>query len=443
MRNISQRTKQAIAIAVVAIFVGGVILTAGLATYVPRGQTLRILGLPGDIMPQSVVKDFEKQIRKQSSGKFRVKYEVAESNDMIYDILTNEKKKEKDRDYDLVIVSERMAEKMFVNELLLPMELATTVRDRYAAEVINPLNAVFAEHSDDAKDKIFAVPYLYGTLGIMANPKKLVHSNAAGTTSGTTGDVIITPEQLDEVRASMKSWAALWDTKYTGKISMKNVARDSYTAALLYHFKDEMNSELLKRITGKAPGAGAGTNRFLNVMDDALKSQAALLSKQYGYEVSAGKDSMADVRLNHLPAIGMYWSSDAGLVMPKNKNLEFYVPDEGSALWVDSLVMSRYAKNKSVALKFLDFISNKNNAIRIMKHTNTACAVTEARIQYSNDLKTQYAEEEEWVDRYLTALLPDGGVGAQNSVLDRCRLLRYLGEASDTQIGKVWDAVKK
>jgi len=439
--NISQKTKRIIAAAVVAVFVGCVVLTAGLATYVPRSQTLRILSLPGDIMPRSVVESFEKQVRKQASGKFRVKYEVAQSNDMIYDLLANKKNKEKN-DYDLVCVSEQMAEKLFVNELLLPINTQAT---RYAPEVMNPINKIFSDRATDAgyessadvAGKIFAIPYLYGTSGIMANPKKIFYSNADGKTTGTTGGVTLEPGQLEQIRVDMKSWAVLWDAQYTGKISMKNVARYSYTAALLYHFKNEMNPELLERIMQEAPGVGPASNGFLKAAGDALKAQEPLRSNQYGYEISAGKSRMADTRLSYLPAIGLYWSSEAGEFMPKNKDLEFYVPDEGGALWVDSWVMPAGAKNKTAALNFINFISEKNNAIKIMKQTNCASAVLDARTQMRNDLKTKYADEEEWVDRYLTALLPD------NTVLDRCGLLRYLGEASDTSISNLWEEVKK
>jgi spermidine/putrescine transport system permease protein len=273
-------------------------------------------------------------------------------------------------------------------------------------------------------------------MGIMANPKKVFGSST------------ITQEQLSAVRADMKSWGVLWNEKATGhdavtrdyknKISMKDVARDSYTVALLYKIDEiekidaeDDDEDILTRIMQEPPGAGTGSNRFREVARNELRDQKPLL---FGYEISAGKDRMADTRLNHLPAIGMYWSSDAVAVMPKNKDLEFYVPDAGSALWVDTWVMPKYAKNKSMALKFLDFISEKDNAVRIMKHTNSASAVTDARTQYYNELKDQYAEEQEWVERYLVAMFPP---------LDRCRLFRYLGETGDNAISRLWDDIKK
>ena len=491
--NLSQRTKRALAWGVCAVMVGAVILTVALVTYVPRSQTLRILNWE-DYMPRSVIQDFEKKVRNATGKKFRVKYETAESNEHMYRMIATKKS-----DYDLICVSEYMFERMFIEKLLLPINFTsahTNVND-YATEVMDPINEIFKERAvqagyesaDDVEGMTFAVPYVYGTNGIMVNPKKIYGSSSSGTTAGTTNGITLTEEQLKAVRGDMKSWGVLWNEKntnvanggaptgtgegqvnrnYTGLVSMKNVARDAYSAALLYHFKDELlgvdGDLLLERIMQEAPDT---TNSFLALAEAALKEQKntlGMISKQSGYEEESGKYRMSDTRLNRLPAIGLYWSCDAGFVMSDNKDIEFYVPDQGSNWWVDAWVMPKFAVNKSTAIDFLDFISEKDNAIKNMKYTGSTSAVTEARTTYYNELKNQEVgnhadakffkntskfsktddEWNTWREMYLATIFPAGSADTTiaNDVLDRCKLFRYLGGTNDTTIGKMWSGVK-
>ena len=69
-------------------------------------------------------------------------------------------------------------------------------------------------------------------------------------------------------------------------------------------------------------------------------------------------DNMAEGR----KALGLIYSGDATYVMSENENMGFYLPEEGTNLWSDAMVIPANAKNPELAHEFINFASDYEGA---------------------------------------------------------------------------------
>jgi spermidine/putrescine transport system substrate-binding protein len=70
--------------------------------------------------------------------------------------------------------------------------------------------------------------------------------------------------------------------------------------------------------------------------------------------------------------MSMGYSGDILSLRQHNKNIVYVVPEEGTALWVDFMVVSKASTNKDIAYKFLNFINEPTHAAQQAKYTNYA-----------------------------------------------------------------------
>lgn len=71
-------------------------------------------------------------------------------------------------------------------------------------------------------------------------------------------------------------------------------------------------------------------------------------------------------------AMRMMFNGDALLVKRFNDNIEYVVPAEGAALWVDFLTVPSGAPNRKLALAFIDFLNEPANAAKNAAFLNFA-----------------------------------------------------------------------
>ena len=69
-------------------------------------------------------------------------------------------------------------------------------------------------------------------------------------------------------------------------------------------------------------------------------------------------DNMAQGRR----ALGLIYSGDAVYVMSENENMGFYLPQSGTNLWSDAMVIPANAKNPELAHAFINFVSDFEGA---------------------------------------------------------------------------------
>ena len=218
--------------------------------------------------------------------------------------------------YDLTVPSEYMIEKMKKAKLLVPLDhKRLTGLDNYGKTFMN--------RSFDPGNK-YSVPYFWGTLGIIYNDK------------------FVQPGEIQH-------WDDLWRPKYKNSIMLIDSARDIMGFSLVSLGKS-MN-------TTDEPTLQAAKAK-LDQLAPNVKAVVADEIKMYMSE-------------NEAP-IAVDWSGEASEMLANNAHLHYVVPNEGSNLWFDNLVIPKTAKHYKAIYAFLNFMSDPKNAAQNAKYVGYA-----------------------------------------------------------------------
>lgn len=184
-------------------------------------------------------------------------------------------------------------------------------------------------HLDFDPEQKYSVPYTWGVVGIVYNTK-----------------------YVDE--ADIGSWDLLWNPKYTNRTAMFNNSRDALGIALMYlgyslntTDKDELREAADLIIAGKPVYQGIWMDQIL----EKLPSE----------EIVAAP----------------YYNGDAVTMIDENPDLAFYVPKEGTNLFVDAMCIPKNAKNVSGAEKFINFMCSTEAAMANWEYVGYSSPQTE------------------------------------------------------------------
>lgn len=252
-----------------------------------EGVTINVYNW-GDYIAEDTIEKFT-----ETTG-IKVNYEMFDSNEIMY-----AKYKSGAVDYDVLIPSDYMIEKLIVEDELMPINWENVPN-------ISHIDASFRGLAYDASNK-YSVPYTWGTVGILYN---------------TT--------MVDE---PVDSWDILFDEKYSGKIIMMNSVRDSFAVAL-------------KRL-----GYSLNTTNKSEV-DEALEMLVAQAPLVQAYVVDEVKDKM----IGGEGALAVIYSGEAIYTADYSDDLAFSNPKEGTNLWFDSMVIPKTTKNQGAAEAFINFM---------------------------------------------------------------------------------------
>jgi spermidine/putrescine transport system permease protein len=97
-------------------------------------------------------------------------------------------------------------------------------------------------------------------------------------------------------------------------------------------------------------------------------------------------DNMAQGR----KALGLIYSGDATYVMAENENMGFYLPEEGTNLWSDGMVIPKNAKNVDLAYEFINFMTDYDAAM----DNSSYVGYTSPNVDVMNELYGQGGEYE-------------------------------------------------
>ncbi len=203
--------------------------------------------------------------------------------------------------FDVCFPSDYIIERMISKDMLAEINYDNIPN---ASQVIDYLRA-----PDYDPEEKYSVPYMWGTVGILYN-----------TTM---------------IEEPVKSWSILWDTQYQNQVIMLDSIRDSMGITLKY-LGYSMNTQ-------EIPAIMATKQKLI----DQKKSGVVK-----AYQVDETKDKMVAGEA----ALALMWSGDAMYAIDLNEDLDFFVPEEGSNVWVDGVVIPKTAKNKENAEKFIDFL---------------------------------------------------------------------------------------
>lgn len=119
-----------------------------------------------------------------------------------------------------------------------------------------------------------------------------------------------------------------------------------------------------KELVGPALQA-LGYSMYSDVLNDYDKAKG-LIVKQLPHVFDYGTPSLDGEALivSGDVVVAMTYSGDALMLKEQNEMLEYIIPEEGSSLWMDFLVLMMSSDNKDAAYQLLDFINDPEIAAR-------------------------------------------------------------------------------
>ena len=191
----------------------------------------------------------------------------------------------------------------------------------------------------DSKNE-YSVPYFWGTVGIVYDKTKV--------------DI----EDLEK-----EGFNIFLNEKYRGDIYLYDSERDSFMMAL------------------KALGYSMNTEN----PDELQAAYDWLVQCVETMEPEIVTDEIIDNMAQGRKALGLIYSGDATYVMSENENMGFYLPEAGTNLWSDAMVIPTNAKNPDLAHEFINFVSSYEGAY----DNSSYVGYTSANAEVMKDLSSE------------------------------------------------------
>jgi len=202
--------------------------------------------------------------------------------------------------YDVAVPSEYMIEQMIEADLLQEI-------DHSLLPNLENINPRFLDLEFDPNNR-FSIPYFWGTLGIIYNTN-----------------------YVDE--SEVQQWNDLWNPKFRNNIMIYDGAREVLGVGLqsLGYSLNETDSTRLRE----------ATNKMKTLMPNILALVADEMKMHLGNEEAM---------------IGVTFSGEASMAIWENPELAYVLPEEGSNLWFDNIVIPHNAQNVEGAHALIDFL---------------------------------------------------------------------------------------
>lgn len=211
--------------------------------------------------------------------------------------------------YDILVPSEYMIQRLIQEDLLQKL-------DHSKLDCIDLLTEDVKGLPYDPKNE-YSVPYFWGTAGIVYDKTKV--------------DI----KDLEE-----QGYNIFLNEKYKGDIYLYDSERDSFMMALKA-LGYSMNTENEKEINE----AYEWLVKCVQTMEPEIVTDEII-------------DNMAQGR----KALGLIYSGDATYVVSENENMGYYLPETGTNLWSDAMVIPKNAKNPELAHAYINYATNYEGA---------------------------------------------------------------------------------
>lgn len=294
------------------------------------GRTLRIYNA-GEYIDPDLVEAFE------AEHDCKVVYETFDSNESMYTKIKS------GAEYDLLIPSDYMIERLIKEDMLQPLEWDMI-------ENTEGLNPKIMDLPYDPGNK-YSVPYFCGSVGILYDTTK------------------VDEEDLDE------GWEILRDTKYKGQIYMYDSERDSFMIAL------------------KALGYSMNTAD----KEEIKKAYDWLIEQRETMDCVYVGDEVMDNMISGIKAMAVVYSGDGAYVMADNEDMDYFEPEEGTNVWCDAMVLTKDCEDTELAYEFMSFMLEYDNA----SANSVFVGYTSPLVAVADDLA---ATEFEGIDAYVPGL---------------------------------------
>lgn len=206
--------------------------------------------------------------------------------------------------YDILVPSDYMIQRLIQEDMLQKLDKS---KIQSGLDQLNPdvLGLPYDPNND------YSVPYFWGAVGIVYDKTKV---------------------SLEDLKKD--GFGIFLDEKYKGDIYLYDSERDSFMMAL----KDlgySMNTS---------------NEQELQVAYDWLVQSVQTM------EPEIVTDEIIDNMAQGRKALGLIYSGDAAYVMSENEDMGFYMPETGTNIWSDAMVIPKNAKNVDLAHEFINFM---------------------------------------------------------------------------------------
>ena len=231
--------------------------------------------------------------------------------------------------YDILVPSDYMIQRLIEEDYLQKL-------DKSKLDCFDKLSdAVLGLPYDPNND--YSVPYFWGTVGIVYDKTKV--------------DI----EDLER-----EGYNIFLDQKYKGDVYLYDSERDSFMMALKalgYSMNTENEQEIQE--------AYEWLVQCVQTMDTEIVTDEII-------------DNMAQGR----KALGLIYSGDATYVMAENENMGYFMPEDGTNLWSDAMVIPKNAQNVELAHAFINYACDYDGAY----DNSSYVGYTAANEEVMNDL---------------------------------------------------------
>jgi len=311
-----------------------------------------------------------------------VSYSTYATNEILYNELVINPSS-----YDLVVPSEYMIEKLAVEGRIKKLDPTkiTGYTENVSPYIQGVLENIKFNDTTGTPSNLseYLVGYMWGTMGWVFN-----------TEIATINDV--------------KSWKGPFNNPNLNKrATLKDSVRDSYLVGLAMAYEEELTAIVTSGVDVTKRINEVLNNTSIEAIEKVGDTLSAVKPKLYGFEVDSGKNDIITGKIDAYVA----WSGDAayaidvalgdvenddGSFVENTKRLDYYIPDEGSNIWFDGMVIPSASTNDDACYKFMEFISRPENVAQNMNYIGYTSMVASDVIY--EDIVLDWFDESEDLD---------------------------------------------
>ncbi len=177
-----------------------------------------------------------------------------------------------------------------------------------------------------------AVPYMWGRIGVAVYAPKVREALGVEDIPNSL-DVVFSPENMPRLAQC--------------GITVIDSHLDVF--AMLMHYKGRTLDHVSER----------KVREFGTWLNDLAPYVSKVDASDYLEDLPAGRN-----------CVSLVWEGDGRTMAKESANIEFFLPAEGTALYIDSMVITASSKNKELAEKFIDFMATPDIAKRNAEYTS-------------------------------------------------------------------------
>lgn len=207
--------------------------------------------------------------------------------------------------YDILIPSDYMIQRLISEDYLQKL-------DQSKLDCMDKLTDAVKDLPYDPGNE-YSVPYFWGTVGIVYDKSKV---------------------DIEDLKR--EGYNIFLDEKYKGDIYLYDSERDTFMMAL------------------KALGYSMNTDNS----EELNEAYEWLVKCVQTMEPEIVMDEIIDNMAQGRKALGLIYSGDATYVIDENDEMGYFLPETGTNIWSDAMVIPKNAKNPELAHEFINYASD-------------------------------------------------------------------------------------